>query len=408
MWRIHKSRTIRKKTLAFLLLCVLTSGLGLYSYRSFAMPLPLASVSTYTTSAKSSELVPLPWPEKGQAAIGSLAEGVLARSSTDQNPQPIASIAKILTALAVLDKKPQALNDDGPSITLGRRDVDIYKDYIANGGSAVKVEENEVLSLRQILEGTLLPSANNLADSMAIWAFGSLENYTEYANKLVSSWELHKTTVRDASGFSDTTTSTVDELVRIGQKAMSNPVLANIVQKKEATLPVAGVITNTNILLANGATGIKTGHTDKAGACLLFATNYAVTDSATITVIGAVLGQSDMSQAFAASGSIISASKKNFGEQTIVAKGERVASYRSAWGSVTGIVANEPLTFVGWKASNVKVTTAIKEASTVKKGEDSGVVSISFNNKTSSVAVSAENDLGKPSIYFRLRHGLSL
>lgn len=402
-----RSGLIRKRTTIALLLSVLVSGIGLFSYRAFAMPLPLASVSVYTPSLVSGEVAALPWPANGQSAIGSLAEGVLANSNKSETPVPIASIAKVITALTVLEKKPLKLNEDGPLITLTTADVDIYNRYVKEGGSTAKVEAGESLSERQILEGMLLPSANNLADSAALWAYGSVEAYARAANELVTSWGLTKTTVRDASGFADTTLSTASELVQIGQKALGHPVLASIVQEKETVLPVAGLVTNTNTLLGSGGVGIKTGHTNAAGACLLFATNYAVSEKTTITIIGAVLAQPSMNDVFAAASSLLTASKKNFSERTIVSKGERVASYRSSWGAITGLSATDALVYTGWNGIELDVHTVINEKPSVNQGEESGVVSLKTGSKTQSVTVTAENGLGSPSLFWRLGHGHS-
>ncbi len=48
-------------------------------------------------------------------------------------------------------------------------DADLYRDYADRGGSAVAVGAGQQLSECEMLVGMLLPSANNLADTLAVW-----------------------------------------------------------------------------------------------------------------------------------------------------------------------------------------------------------------------------------------------
>jgi len=52
-----------------------------------------------------------------------------------------------------------------------------------------------------------------------------------------------------------------------------------------------GIIQNTNQLLGtDGVLGIKTGTTDEAGSCLLFAARYACRGRAKVTIVGVIMG----------------------------------------------------------------------------------------------------------------------
>jgi D-alanyl-D-alanine carboxypeptidase (penicillin-binding protein 5/6) len=72
---------------------------------------------------------------------------------------------------------------------------------------------------------------------------------------------------------------------------MRLPVFASIVATPSATLPVAGTVHNTNILLGhNGFVGVKTGSDDAAGGCFAFRTIRRI-DGRRTTITGVVLGQ---------------------------------------------------------------------------------------------------------------------
>src|SRR5205807_949217 len=98
-----------------------------------------------------------------------------------------------------------------------------------------------------------------------------------------------RTVVADASGFSPDTVSTPSELVAIGIAALKNPVIAEIVAQSQAQIPgiPGGIIKNTNLLFGiDGVIGIKTGTTDEAGHCLLFAARYGAEDGQKVTIVG--------------------------------------------------------------------------------------------------------------------------
>ena len=87
---------------------------------------------------------------------------------------------------------------------------------------------------------------------------------------------------------------------------MKSPALAHIVAMPQATIPVVGVVKNVNTQLGqDGVVGIKTGSTDDAGGCLLFAADLSVAGKK-LRLIGAVLGMGNgMSDAFAATHSLL-------------------------------------------------------------------------------------------------------
>src|SRR5207245_1841316 len=116
------------------------------------------------------------WPAYGQAGIGAAGYGLLSVAGA-QTAAPIASVAKVMTALAVLSQKPLELNQQGPTITITEEDVASYENYVTQGGSVVRVDSGEQISEYQALQAMLIPSANNMAFTLSRWAFGSTDNY---------------------------------------------------------------------------------------------------------------------------------------------------------------------------------------------------------------------------------------
>ena len=204
----------------------------LASYVAFILtePLAVARPTVTFTFSRSAKTVSLAWPSYGESAVGAVGYGILA-SQGSNTPQATASVIKILTALAVLKQHPLVVNEIGPMITLTQADVDSYNKYVTEGGSVVRVVAGEQLSEYQALEALLIPSANNIAETLASWAFGSIDAYNTYANSFAKNLGMTDTTITDPSGFLGTTISTPSDLVILGEAALANPVVAQIVER---------------------------------------------------------------------------------------------------------------------------------------------------------------------------------
>src|SRR5439155_16088215 len=124
------------------------------------------------------------------------------------SPQPVASTAKVMTALLILEHHPLAVGDQGPALTLAQEDVRRYQQAVAQDESAVAVRAGESISELQLLEGLLVPSANNFAEILARWDTGTLPAFVASMNARADALGMKSTHFDDASGFSDRTTST--------------------------------------------------------------------------------------------------------------------------------------------------------------------------------------------------------
>jgi D-alanyl-D-alanine carboxypeptidase (penicillin-binding protein 5/6) len=249
--------------------------------------LPKASASPKPTVFQASP----EWPSDVIAgAIGVEGSGIIASYHADVK-RPTASIAKIITAMAVLEKHPlKSATDLGPSIPLTATDEAFYQAYIAKNGMVVPVKAGTSIRLRHALEAMILPSANNMADTTATWAFGSLDAYHTYATAMLRRMGLTSTIVGgDASGFKPRTQSTARDLFKLGEAALKIPALAAIAAEKEFTLPGIGTYANNRLVTQYNYTGLKPGNTDEAGGTMLFSTKYRHKGKE-LTLIGVVLG----------------------------------------------------------------------------------------------------------------------
>ena len=288
----------------------------------------------------------LPWPGRGKAALYLDGYGPIG-SSGDQSPVPMASTAKTMTALLVLEDHPLKPGEQGPAITVSRADVSMFIAKRNQGASVLPVVAGEQLTEYQLLQGLLLPSASNFADMLAAWDQGSVASFVTRMNARAAELLMRATHFADPSGFSAQSVSLPVDLVTLGRTAMKLPAFAEIVGQTQATLPVAGLVHNLDALLGQlGVVGIKTGHTDQAGGCFTMAADLTI-DGGPARVYGAVMGQPNaLPGAFAAARALLQGLTPALHLRTLAGRGDVVARYQTAWGEGGAIVAAEPVAWV--------------------------------------------------------------
>jgi D-alanyl-D-alanine carboxypeptidase (penicillin-binding protein 5/6) len=220
-------------------------------------------------------------------------------ASPHEQPAPIASLAKVMTAYLTLKRYPLSGAQDGFTMTVTASQAQAE----AQGQSFVAVQAGEQLTERQLLEALLVPSGNNIARMLAARVAGSETRFDAEMNAEARALGMDHTVYTDPSGFDPTTVSTAADQLRIFQHAMRFPAFRQIVSMASVTLPVAGTLTNYNPLIGQGYAG-KTGSDSAAGGCLAFFTHVTV-GGRRLTAVGVVMGQgqgSDTSVILAAAG----------------------------------------------------------------------------------------------------------
>jgi D-alanyl-D-alanine carboxypeptidase (penicillin-binding protein 5/6) len=241
------------------------------------------------------------WPLQGQAALV-LGNGRPA-ASPEEEPVPIASLAKVMTAYLTLKRYPLSGAQDGFTITIAATQAQDEARDSAENQSGVAVGAGEQLTERQLLEALLVPSGNNIARILAAQVAGSETSFVAEMNAEARALGMAHTTYTDPSGWDPGTVSTAADQLRVFEQAMRFPIFRQIVSMPSVTLPVAGTLTNFNPLIADGYAG-KTGSDSAAGGCLAFFTQVTVAGRG-LTAVGVVMGQgqgSDTSVLLAAAG----------------------------------------------------------------------------------------------------------
>jgi D-alanyl-D-alanine carboxypeptidase (penicillin-binding protein 5/6) len=329
-----------------IVLLLLVFGLAAWNY---LRPIPaVAATGTLAPTETIAGTAPaLPWPSRGTGAVSVQGLGFIASSGGEQ-PIPAASVTKVMTALVILEDKPLKKDEQGPTITLTDADVAFYDADLANKESVVEVRAGEQLTQLQALQGMLIPSANNLAETLARWDAGSVQAFVTKMNQKATALHLANTKFADTSGASPGSVSTPTDLVQLGIAAMKQEVFAQVVAMGQAQLPVAGIVYSVDRVLGqSGIIGIKTGSGLNSGANFLFAASVAV-DGHQITIYGCVMGQPTLDIAFASAKSLIGALQAALHVRRVLARNQKIATYVTPWGAQSDLVSSVDVDLVEW------------------------------------------------------------
>ena len=203
---------------------------------------------------------------KSMAVIES-STGRLLYSKDENKKLPMASTTKIITAIVAIENC-----DD-----LGKK-YKIPKQAVGIEGSSIYLRANEMLSVRELLFGLMLRSGNDSAVAIAIIVAGSVDNFVVLMNNLCERLNLKNTHFVTVNGLHDDNHyTTALDLAYITAYAMKNKVFAEIVATRETKISDDNskgnyrFLKNKNKLLKmiDGADGVKTGYTLKAGRCFV-------------------------------------------------------------------------------------------------------------------------------------------
>jgi len=278
---VYVSRGRRRRRIAMVALAL--SLLGVTSWKAADALVPVGSSARSGADGWGS----VAWPGQGESAVA--VGGGRIHSAGRMRPVPIASLAKVMTALVVLRKSPVTTQDPDFTMTISAADVEDTARRRTDGQSVVTVVAGERLTERQALQALLLPSANNIAIALARAVSGSSGAFVDEMNDEARRLGMTSTHYTDPSGYDPATVSTASDQVVLARAAMRIRSFADMVAGRVGVLPYAGAVRNTDTLLGHdGFVGIKTGSDSAAGGCFMFA---ASSPSRPGLIYGAVLGQ---------------------------------------------------------------------------------------------------------------------
>jgi len=186
----------------------------------------------------------------------------------EKNPNavlPIASITKLMTAMVVLDAKPD-LNE---TLTISQEDVDMLK------GTRSRLRVGTQLAREEMLRLALMSSENRAASALSRHYPDGREAFVAAMNRKAQALGLVDTRFQDATGLTAANVSSPRDLAKMVDAAHHYPLIREFSTTSEGEFSIAGraqQFRNTNTLVKSPTWEIglsKTGYINEAGKCLV-------------------------------------------------------------------------------------------------------------------------------------------
>ena len=212
--------------------------------------------------------VPVPAPPS-VAATGYLlvdmdSDAVLAQKDADQRLEP-ASLTKIMTAYAVF----REVNDGSVKLS---DEVLVSEKAWKTPGSRMFIEVNKRVSVEELLKGMIIQSGNDASVALAEHVAGSEEAFANLMNEHARRLGMKSTHFVNATGLPDPEHyTTPHDIVLVSEASIREfPEFYKMYAVKEYTFNGIRQHNRNNLLWHDESVdGVKTGHTEAAGYCLV-------------------------------------------------------------------------------------------------------------------------------------------
>lgn len=271
-------------------------------------------------------------------------------------PASLTKIMTVLLAVEAIEAGTVGIND--PVTAMPGFNFDQIE-----GGSTIWMGLGEVMPLEDLLYCAMVASANEVCNVIAEYIGGSVAGFVEMMNQRAAELGCTNTHFTNTHGLPnpDHYTTTMD-FALIAREAVSHDLFMEVCNTVEITIPATNLaaeraLSNTNSLinpdnplypgdyLYEGAAGVKTGHTNDAGYCLV---STAERDG--VRVLGVIMNAQAYQMEngnwyyghFADSTTLYDWAFENFSYQEIVKSTEIVADVPVAMGADTDSVSARP------------------------------------------------------------------
>jgi serine-type D-Ala-D-Ala carboxypeptidase (penicillin-binding protein 5/6) len=296
---------------------------------------------------------------------------------------PIASTTKIMVALVALDE----------GVDMDEK-VTVSEDAAAYAGSIysnVGLYPYDQVSVEDLLTAALVPSGTDAVYALAEHlGDGSVDEFVNEMNDKAKEMGLKNTHYENPAGIDDPKNySSASDLAKMTREAMKYPEFRKIVAEPEATISTQDrqiQIVNTNLLVVPNsgydygpATGVKTGTSPQAGACLV-----ASAESGDESYIAVVLDAAGDFQRFDAARTALEYGFGEFENKPLVKQGDDFADLELPYrrDETVKLVAAKNVTALSGPGLKVARQAKHKEPPpSAQKGQQLGTVEVSVEGR---------------------------
>ena len=295
---------------------------------------------------------------------------------------PMASTTKIVTALIAIENLD--LNEV----------IRIPNEAIGIEGSSLYLSANDELTVKDLVYGVLLQSANDAATALAIKISGSIADFAKIMTERVAKIGATNTNFENPHGLdSKEHYTTAHDLSLIAAEALSNETFREIAGTYKYSFKLGDTtrtVVNHNKLLRSydGCIGVKTGFTKKSGRCLVSA---ALRDG--ITLVAVTLDDPDDWHDHQVMLNYGFNSLESIDASTLTTLPDSIPTISADYARVNIKFSRNTLVKAKHEAVSCRLQLPTYIASDVKAGEKVGTLSVKIGKRTEEIDIIATNDV---------------
>ena len=342
-----------KKLLTLLLF---TSCLELYS-QSFVAPAPKLDLKAYI----------LIEPQTGT---------VIAEYNSDLHVEP-ASMTKIMTGYVVADQIGNDLISLNDSVLISEKAWRM-------GGSKMFIEAGKRVSVEDLLKGVIIQSGNDASVALAEYSGGTEEGFVDLMNAYAQSLGMNNTTFLNSTGLpAEGHYSSAKDLAYLTSNFINKfPEIYSLYKEKSFEFNSIKQLNRNKLLWRDDSSdGVKTGHTESAGYCLVGSAKRGG-----MRLITVVAGSSSDKKRFDDTQRLLEYGFRFFSTQEVLKK-DQVYKTVKVWGGQKseaglGVTANQILTLPRVDFKDLQINYIYKNniQAPIKKGDVIGSIEIISND----------------------------
>ena len=343
--------------------------------------------------------------------IGNERTGDIYYEKNADRTSPMASLSKLMTYLLT----NEAIDDGKISLDTEVKVTEEAEKFNSWEYSALGLKEGETFTVEELLEGLIVVSGNDCAYQLAVTVDDSETKFARDMNMRASELGLDSQIYYNASGVQteddQQNSSSAKDLFKLSQYIIKKyPEILEYSNVHEIVDPRRDINVESTIPLIGdvpGVDGLKTGTTDDAGACLISTVDMKEIDSNDkFRVIGVVMGADQKDTRNSVMSDLIYYVSRYYDFESVLDKNVAVDSIKantSAQGYVD-IYPSEDVNTIVKDGQNPSIKYNIKDdiKAPIKKGEELGEATVTYENKKYSVPLVSKVDLKEASLFSRI------
>lgn len=311
-----------------------------------------------------------------------------------------ASMTKMMSLLLIMEKI------DSGKIKLDDV-VTVSKNASSMGGSQILLEENEQMTVNDLIKGVAIASGNDAVVALAEYIAGTEDNFVKMMNSKVQELGLTDTNFKNCHGLDeDGHYSSAHDMAMIGRELLNHEKILDYTSIYETYLredtdrKIWLVNTNKLVRFKEGVDGLKTGYTKTAGYCLT-----ATMKKQNMRVIATVMGEDSIENRNSEVSSMLDYSFSQYKMKKYISKDKVLKKIynNKTKNEVIEIVPSDDVNILTSITDEISPSYKLKIdniKTNIKKGDKVGTITVKNNGKVvSKMNLTVKNDAKKANLF---------